>query len=544
MPDEANREGLQGDRGAGSSLAANGGPLPLASRGPSESGRPEGRPGRTDVDESGLRAFAAELLDGCAVGIIVLDAELRVVCMNKALERAFALPRDAAIGQNYRVLVEQRLKPIFEDPDGFARRVLGGDAQNSGAETFECHVLPGKGREDRWLERGAARIGAGPYAGGRIEHFYDITHRKLVEESLVASRRLFERMFHSMRDAVFVVDADMTIQQCNPAASEIFGYTEVEMVGQSTTILHGSPETHESFNAALVSGLREKGFLFLSELPMRRKSGEVFPTDLTVVPLEQEVGEGTGYVAVVRDVSDRVALDQMKSSFVANVSHELRSPLSSIMGYAEVLLDSDPAELTPTQREFLQVIYDSSQRLKWLVDDILDVSRIEADQFRLELAEVEPDVLVERTIEVLRPKAEEAGLALHSVIAAALPRVRADARRLQQVLENLVNNAIQFTPAGGTVQVSLRAEDAGYLVLEVVDTGVGIPPEDLPIIFERFRRGRNANQASAGGTGLGLYIVRSIVAAHGGRVEVESEVGRGSTFRAYFPLGGPSGIER
>jgi PAS domain S-box-containing protein len=237
--------------------------------------------------EAQLRAFIGDLLDGCAVGVIILDPHLRVLWVNQALEQMLSFRREEVLGQDYRRLVHERIKYAFADPEGFASQALG-PARGGELASLECHVPSATGRQECWLEYSSRQIQGGFFAGGRIEHFYDVTRRQAALDSLRRSQRLLERMFASMPDPVFVVDAAMVVVECNPAASHVFGYPPEELVGHDTTILYADPEGRQQFLASLETSLREKGYLFMSQLPMRRKNGEVFPVDLTVVPLEQE----------------------------------------------------------------------------------------------------------------------------------------------------------------------------------------------------------------------------------------------------------------
>ncbi len=225
-------------------------------------------------------------------------------------------------------------------------------------------------------------------------------------------------------------------------------------------------------------------------------------------------------------------VDRLKTEFVNAVSHELRTPLTSILGYAEFLEDGLGGDLTPQQAEYVQQIEVGAQRLTRLVDDLLDFARLEAGTFKLRVA---PDDLGEKVREVvdsLRPQAQEAQLSLSVDLPPEALVVPMDAHRIGQVLLNLVNNAIKFTPPGGEVQVRVVREDGG-LRGEVSDTGVGIAAADLPRLFLKFSQLDPG--LHKGGTGLGLSIAKAIIEAHGGEIGVESEPGRGSTFWFTLP---------
>lgn len=247
--------------------------------------------------------------------------------------------------------------------------------------------------------------------------------------------------------------------------------------------------------------------------------------------LEAEVRRRTAELE--RANAQLLELDRLKTAFVNAVSHDLRTPLTSIKGFAEFLEDELGGPLTPDQLEFVLQIERGSKRLETLVDDLLDFARIEAGTFRLRPEEADLASLVHTVVDSLRPQAEAAHLALKATTAEAPLPVCMDPARIEQVLMNLVQNAIKFTPAGGSIEV--RARRAGPdLVCEVADTGEGIAPADLPKLFQRFSQ-LKVGQAK-GGTGLGLSISKSIVEAHGGSIGVRSELGHGSTFWFTLPL--------
>ena len=224
--------------------------------------------------------------------------------------------------------------------------------------------------------------------------------------------------------------------------------------------------------------------------------------------------------------------DQLKDEFVALISHDLRTPLTSIMGYLELALESE--ELPETERGYLEVVDRNSQRLLHLVNDLLFVARLEAGEMDIRFDEVDLSAVVRQALEEAEPRARAKEIALQSDTD-SVPPISADRGRMFQLLDNLVGNAIKFTPAGGKVAVRLSRE-GDLLRLEVEDSGIGIAPDDQHRLFERFFRASNTRDAPVPGTGLGLYIARAIVEAHGGRIAVESSVGAGTCFCVELPL--------
>jgi len=261
--------------------------------------------------------------------------------------------------------------------------------------------------------------------------------------------------------------------------------------------------------------------------------GTVRPRSFAVTASPVGAGGASGAVLVLHEISELRRLERVRQDFVANVSHEFRTPLTAIQGFAETLLGGaleDPAN----RRRFVEIIRDHAARLARLTEDLLELSRIEAGELKLEFQPVSARQLVESCAETVGMKAAAKQLALNLVVPAGLPAMRGDANRLQQVLQNLLDNAVQYTPSGGRIEVS-AAGAGGQIVITVADTGIGIPQAEQSRIFERFYRVDAARSREAGGTGLGLSIARHIVEAHGGRIWVESAVGEGSRFHFSIP---------
>jgi two-component system phosphate regulon sensor histidine kinase PhoR len=238
-------------------------------------------------------------------------------------------------------------------------------------------------------------------------------------------------------------------------------------------------------------------------------------------------------VLVLHEITELRRLERVRQDFVANVSHEFRTPLTAIQGFAETLLGGaleDPAN----RRRFVEIIREHAGRLARLTEDLLELSRIEAGELKLEFQPVSVQQLVGSCAETVGMKAKAKRLAVELMIPEGLPAVRGDPNRLQEVLQNLLDNAVQYTPPGGRVAASAAVTD-GQIVITVADTGIGIPQAEQSRIFERFYRVDAARSREAGGTGLGLSIARHIVEAHGGRIWVESAVGEGSRFHFSIP---------
>jgi signal transduction histidine kinase len=256
--------------------------------------------------------------------------------------------------------------------------------------------------------------------------------------------------------------------------------------------------------------------------------------------MHEQAGGFAGRIWTLREVTQERELDRLKSDFVATVSHELRTPLTSMMGFLEMIRDGEVGSLTSDQQRFLAIVYRSSERLQRLVGDLLFVARLDASGLQLHFGDVRLADVVTETVESLAALARARELEL-VVDIAPVPLLRGDADRLGQVIGNLLSNGIKFTPPGG--RVAIRAAVEGELaVVEVEDTGIGIPDDEQSRLFQRFFRSSTASAQAIPGTGLGLVIAKAITEAHGGRISVRSGPGAGACFRVELPLqpAGPS----
>jgi signal transduction histidine kinase len=254
---------------------------------------------------------------------------------------------------------------------------------------------------------------------------------------------------------------------------------------------------------------------------------------LTVSPIVDREGRMIGTSRIARDITDRKVLDRMKDEFVGTVSHELRTPLTAIKGFIELVLDGDAGPIPDTQREFLEVAARNADRLGALINDILDVSRIESQRLEIRPEPIDLAAVLEDVVSTFRVMARNKGLTLRQEVA-GLPKVLGDASRLVQVFSNLLSNAIKYTPKG---EVGVKAiVTSGGVEVVVHDTGVGLTKEEQEQLFTKFFRGKNPVVAESGGTGLGLVIAKAIVETHKGTIDFESRPGEGTRFRVVLPL--------
>jgi PAS domain S-box-containing protein len=338
---------------------------------------------------------------------------------------------------------------------------------------------------------------------------------------------LFRGVVDAVPDAVVVVDDDGTIVLANAQCRATFGREPADLVGAQVALL-------------VADGLPEPGPAAPPRLTARRADGTEFPAEVSLAPLR---ANGAAYVAVtVRDITDQRRLEadsqRVRDELLATVSHELRTPLTSIIGYTELMADLGDSDLSRRARKLLGVIERNAERELRLVDDLLTMAYLDDHRLRIDRRPVDLGAVARRVVDDASLRARERGLTLR-LVAAELAPVHADFYRLVQVLENLLANALKFTGPGGRVDVVVR-DDGAMGVVEVCDTGIGVSPEEKERVFERLYRAPSAIRNQAQGAGLGLPIVRAIVEAHGGTVQVESEVGVGTTVRVAIPHAAPA----
>ena len=340
----------------------------------------------------------------------------------------------------------------------------------------------------------------------------------------------------SIADGVVVNNADGQTILVNPAAEFILNIPASQLLGQDFHALFSVFGSHGRDDAVAAM----EALLGASDVEVRKAFQTVLEVDERVVhahlsPVLTPRGEFLGVVTVLRDITKEVEADRAKSEFVSNVSHELRTPMTAIKGYTDLLYAGAVGEVNENQKKFLEIIRNNAERLTALINDLLDISRVETGRVRFEPKPIQIGDVIADVVNALAGQAEAKQQSLTYRVAGGLPDVMGDRDRLNQVLTNLVGNSIRYTPNGGRIEVRAYLVE-GAVRVDVEDTGIGIAPEDLGRIFERFYRADDPLVQEVGGTGLGLPIVKMFVEMHGGRIWVESERGKGSTFTFILPV--------
>lgn len=359
-------------------------------------------------------------------------------------------------------------------------------------------------------------------------HFNQMAHRVEAQINEISQdRNRLDAILSNMIEGVLLVGPAFDITYANPAAAELLDLT-VDSEGRNLVEAFRNPDLQH-----LLEQGRDTKSHTMAEI--RWTAGiESRDAEITVAPISDLTStEILGYVVVLHDVSQLRRLERTRSDFVANVSHELRTPLTSIQGYVETLLNEEVKD-SATSHRFLAKVLQQSSQISRLVSNLLKLSRLESGAVQLKLERCAFDDFQHTLLDIFEPAFEESELTFNWNIPETLPTVLVDKRLLEQVLINLIDNAIKYTPAGGNISVSAEASESEVLV-HVSDTGIGIPSDALPRIFERFYRVDKGRSREMEGTGLGLSIVKHILLQHHGRIWAESALGEGTVFHFALP---------
>jgi two-component system, sensor histidine kinase and response regulator len=481
------------------------------------------------------------LFENANDAIVTFTLDGIVTSVNRGLEVMLGWSREELIGQHYRKFVTPASVAVGEER---TRRFLAGERLPSIFEGEHVgkdgRVVPVEVRTRAIRDRQRQPIG--------FQGIYrDLTARKQAEEALRRSAEHFRALVEHALDFVVVLNRDGTVRYESPAVARMLGYTPEERVGRNG-FEHIHPDDLPQVKQTFARAIQHPGATASLEFRARHKDGswrtlEAVGTNLLADPAV------AGVVVNYRDTTERKRMEEAlqqakeaaeaasgaKSEFLATMSHELRTPLGIILGYTDLLLEGTFGQLGEQQTDSLRRIERSARELLDLITAVLDLSRLEAGRLPLVTQETQVVVLLQEIQDETQALQERSRLTFAWDIEEALPRLYTDSGKLKVVLKNLIGNAVKFTETGG-VTVAARTHQGG-VELSVMDTGIGIPQEELGVIFEPFRQIEHSAARQYGGTGLGLYIVKRLLDVLGGTVTVESEVGRGSTFCIWVPQG-------
>src|SRR6266404_8939009 len=380
--------------------------------------------------------------------------------------------------------------------------------------------------------------------------------RRRAEEELRESEARKAAIFDSTLDSIISIDHAGHIIEFNPQAERTFHYNRDEVVGRPMAELIISPSLRERHHRALARYLATgEGSIIGKRIEMTamRSDGTEFPVELSLTSISTKARPM--FTAYIRDLTEQKKQEEirersreleeqnlriqeanrLKSEFLANMSHELRTPLNAVIGFAEIMVDGRAGPLNPDQKEYLSDILTSGQHLLHLINDVLDLAKIEAGKMELELETFSAKKVLDEVCALMRPTAAKRNIVIRVEASANNDVVMLDQRKFKQILYNLLSNAVKFSHDKGVVQVVLGLGSKQQLQLQVKDSGIGIKNEDLPRIFREFEQLDSGATRQFPGTGLGLALTKRIVELHGGSITVHSEFGKGSTFTIAIP---------
>jgi PAS domain S-box-containing protein/diguanylate cyclase (GGDEF)-like protein len=344
-------------------------------------------------------------------------------------------------------------------------------------------------------------------------------------------------------DMILVMQPDGQIMECNALARTSFGYSKSEMTTQNIKDLmtYEGDETWEKIIESV-----ERRSQWQGDLLAIHRAGGTMPVRVTISRYVDSVDDTASMICFLRNITKEKEIDRMKSEFISIVSHELRTPLTSIKNAVSIILGGKAGEITKNQERFLSMVNRNIDRLTDIINNLLDLSKLEAGKVELRFQEVDLNDPLDMVISSLTPQAEKKSITITKGIPVDLPKVYGDRDRIEQIFINLINNAIKFAPEGGHVHVSAKNHelDGDFIEVCVEDTGIGIPVEELDMVFDKFYQISGALTRKTGGTGLGLSIVKELVEGHKGSIRVESKVGKGSRFIFTLPAYSPESASK
>jgi PAS domain S-box-containing protein len=466
--------------------------------------------------------------------LIALTREGKVLDWNPGAEATFGYTIHEAVGHS--------LCELIVPPDRIDEEVA---IQREALET-ECVTREAiRHRKDGSLIYLNISMRAIRDARGELEYLVttnkDLTDLKVRRVTNLIEAR-YGDLLESTLDAVVIINNLERIAFINGEGEAVFGYSRSDLLGEPIQTLLPPRDRGGHFvpRANYFTQPRRRAAGAEFELVCLRESGEEFPVEIILSPLETE--EGTLAMCAIRDISQRKQFEeslrkanQMKSEFLANMSHELRTPLNGIIGFTEFLIDEKPGPLNPRQKEFLTDVHRSAQHLLQLINDVLDLAKVEAGRLEVNPETFSPAKAIEEVCAVVTGIAQKKGVTVTCSVAPELGSVTLDEQKFRQICYNLLSNGVKFTSPGGSVEISASARERDRFELRVKDTGIGIRNEDMQRLFREFEQLETGSGRRFEGTGLGLVLTKKLVQLHGGSIGVESEYGQGTTFSVVMP---------
>ena len=488
------------------------------------------RLGKTHIEEAEARKELVKseskfrsIIDSSPMGVFLYQLSandnLILTAANPAADKILDIDNSALLGKT----IEEAFPGLIdtEIPDIYRDLCRSGGTWNSEQVDYEDERITG-----------AFEVHAFQTAPRTMAVFFlDITERKQAEQSLKESEEKYRLLFSAETDAIVIFESKtLYIVEANKSASALYGYSHEELLGMQAIDLSAKPE-YSREKIIEVAQLRRQD---LVEGLHKKKDGTVFPVEIAAGMFEWH-GEPL-HVAIIRDISERERITRMKDEMLSSISHEMRTPLTAILGFTELLLQEN---LEPDKiKQFLELSYQEGERLRELIDDLLDLQRLRAGFVGNQYNPLRIRSLLQEIAGIFADVTQEHDITIHCPD--NLPDIVADEQKIHRVLKNLMSNAVKYSPGGGPISLTAKLlKKKKKVSIAISDRGLGIPAEALDQLFDRFFRVYHPEIKNIGGTGLGLALVKEIVKIHEGDVRVESAPGKGSTFFVDLPIDGP-----
>lgn len=487
-------------------------------------------------------AEVQDLYDNAPTGYHSLDVHGRYVNINQTELNWLGYTRQEMIGHSIREFITEESLKMFQHAFPHFK-------QRGWLNNMEMEMIRKDGSIFSILVNATAIYDQeGNYLQSRSTVF-DNTERKKAELALRESEQTYRALFESANDAIFLIEPDTgVVLGANPHASELLGRAQEELMGKN--LLEFIADTEKDGTKEYLKHLLQGDAMPIYERMFIRKDGTKVETEFNLSMICDETGQPKIVQSVVRDISARKRAEEtlrfanaemerslrLKDEFLANMSHELRTPLNAILGITESLLEQISGPLNAKQQKYLQTVLESAQHLLALINDILDLAKINADRIELDIHKTDISSVAHSSLRMVRELAQKKGINIQLEIDPSVNLAWADERRLKQILVNLLSNAVKFTPQGGRIGLDIRSDQADQVIRFIVwDSGIGIRQEDLHRLFKPFVQLDAGLARGSQGTGLGLVLVSQMARLHGGSVTVESELDKGSRFTVSIP---------
>lgn len=376
----------------------------------------------------------------------------------------------------------------------------------------------------------------------------DVQSKEQKAELLAGDLAKFKLAVENASDQVVITDTEGMVIYGNRAVERITGYTPEEALGKKAGVLWKMPMPHEYY-VNMWDVIKNQKKVYVGEIQNKRKDGTIYIAQLSISPVLDKNKNLIYFVAIEHDITKEKQIDKAKTEFVSLASHQLRTPLSAINWYTEMLIDQDVGPINEEQKKYLNEVANGTQRMVELVNALLNVSRLDLGTFIIEPVAVNVVDMAKSVVDESKSEITSRNLNVEQIYAEGIPEFQADKKLLRIVMQNLLSNAVKYTPHYGSIKFSLSVVHEGEmfggvkvsvdsLAIAVADTGMGIPPEQKDRIFSKMFRADNARETETEGTGLGLYLIKSVIDHSGGGVWFESELNKGTTFYVVFPLSG------